>query len=276
MSGGGSQTSTTSVPEWVRPYAETFMRRSQQTADLPYQPFTGNTVAQFNPMQTGALNATAVRAMQGSPVNASASAELQRTLGGDYLNQGNPYMDALVNKSQGDLIRGYQQSVIPQLDMMSARSGSFGNTGVAEAGSQAQQNLVRGLGDISTNLRGGAYESERNRMVGGIGQAAGVANQDYEDINRLLQAGNSFQGQEQRNLDDNYARFQEARDYPLRQLEIMGSGLGNNFGSQTAGPGPNRAAGAMGGAMTGATIGSMFGPAGMAIGGLGGAMGGGK
>jgi hypothetical protein len=273
--GGGSETTSTGVPEWVKPYAESFMQRSQQVANLPYQAYGGQTVAQMNPYQTAGLDAAAARAMQGSPVNDAASSELQKTLGGGYLNN-NPYMDSLVNQAQGDVIRNYQTAIMPQLDALDARSGSFGNSGAQHVMGESRYQLGDTLGKISTNLRGNDYAAERNRMQGAIGMAPTIANQDYIDASALMGAGAAYHQQEQANLSDAYSRFQEARNYPKDQLATLGQGLGMNFGSQTTGPGANKTGGALGGAAAGASMGSMFGPWGTAIGAGAGAIGGGK
>jgi hypothetical protein len=276
MAGGSSESTTSGPPDWAVPHFQQFLQRGQQVADMPYQPYTGQTVAQFNPYQTQALDATAQRAIYGSPVNNAASGELTKTLSGGYLNN-NPYMDSLVNQAQGDVIRNYQDAILPSIDALDARSGSFGNSGVQAVLGQSRYQLGQTLGDISTNLRGADYAAERNRMQGAVGMAPTIANQDYVDANALLQAGGAYQGQEQRNLGDAYARFTEARDYPKQQLATLGSTLGMNYGSQMTGPGPNKGAGALGGALGGAQLGAMFGgPYGAAIGAGGGALMGGK
>lgn len=276
MGGGGSEKTTTTqdIPPWMRPYAENFMKQSQTVANAPYQAYGGRTVAQLNPYQTAGLDSIAMRGMQGSPINQAAGSELTKTLGGGYLNN-NPYMDAMVGQAQGDLIHGYQQSVIPQLDMLDARSGSFGNTGVASARTDAQRTLLGQLGDISTNLRGNDYAAERNRMQGAIGMAPTIANQDYVDANAVLNAGGVYQNQSQANLTDTYNRFLEQRDYPRQQLNILGQGLGMNFGGTQTTNAPsnsNVAGGAMGGALAGAQLGSIFPGIGTGIGAAGGAV----
>jgi hypothetical protein len=273
MSGGSDQqTSTTGIPDWMRPYAETFMQRSQDVADLPYTPYGGSTVAQMNQYQTGALDATAQRAIQGSPVMDAASGELQKTLGGGYLNN-NPHMDSLVNRAQGDVIRNYQTGIAPQIDALDARSGSFGNSGAQHVMGESRYQLGQTLGDISTSLRGGDYAAERNRMQGAIGMAPGIANQDYVDAQQLLSAGNAYQTQDQANKNDAYRRFQEAQNHPYKQLDTLGKGLGMNFGSTTTASGPQGSpwAGAAGGALAGYQLGGPWGAAG---GGALGAMGG--
>jgi hypothetical protein len=203
---------------------------AQQVADTPYTPYTGATVAQLNPYQTGALDAMAARAYQGSPVSDAASSELTKTLQGGYLGD-NPYLSGQIDLASRDVMRN--------MDALNARSGSFGNSGI-------QQATARGIGDIATTMRGNAYNAERGRMMAGVGMAPQIANQDYTDAQQLLNAGQAYQGQEQANLGDTYRRFTEARDYPQQQLATMGKGLGINLGSSTTGPGANPWAQAIG------------------------------
>lgn len=279
-SGGSSGASTTSgPPSWAVPYFQNYLNRAQTLSNQPYQQYGGQTLAGMTPYQQQGLSMTAQRAQNGSPINQAAGQELTNTLTGGYLNSGNPYMDALVDKSQGDVIRGYQQSVIPQLDMIAARSGSFGNTGVDQQSLNAQRQLVSQLGDISTQIRGGAYENERNRMQGAVGMAPTIANQDYVDANSLLNAGAYQQQQSQAQLDDARARFEEQRNGPLQQLGILGQSLGNANYGQTSKTDPGKGgtsgmiSGGLGGAAAGASIG---GPYGALIGGGLGALSGGK
>jgi hypothetical protein len=233
LSGGSDNVTTTNFPEWGVPYAKEFLGRSQQVADLPYTPYTGQTVAQLNPYQTGAFDAIAQRAYQGSPVNDAASSELTKTLSGGYLGA-NPHLDSMVNRAQGDVMRGFAP--------IEARSGSFGNSGL-------QESIGRSLGDVSSQIRGQDYANERNRMVGSIGLAPQIANQDYVDANQLLQAGQGYQTQNQLNLDDTYRRFREAQDYPKEQLGVLGKALGLNYGSTSQVPGNNGMAQGLGTAL---------------------------
>jgi hypothetical protein len=223
MSGGSDTVTQQNFPDWAVPYAQNYLQRSQQVADMPYQAYGGQTVAGLNPYQTAGYNAMAQRAMQGSPVSDAASSELTRTLSGGYLNN-NPYLDQLVDQSSRDVMRN--------MDVLQARSGSFGNSGV-------YQNTAQELGDVSARIRGTDYANERQRMVSSIGLAPTIANQDYTDAQQLLAAGQGFRGFEQQNLDDQYRRFQEAQNYPQQQLATLGRGLGLNYGSSSTVPGQN-------------------------------------
>ena len=251
-------TTTSGPPDWMIPYYKDYLSRSQQTADMPYNPYQGQTVAQMNPYQTGALDATAQRAMQGSPVTNAASGELQQTLGGDYLQQGNPYLTNVIDKTLGDVTRNYNNVIRPQQDALMARSGSFGNSGVQSTINDQAYGLAGQLGGLASQMRAQDYGAERNRMQGAVGMAPQIANQDYVDANALGQAGAQYQGQEQANLSDQYRRFQEAQNYPRQQLDIMGKGLGIGNTSGTVGttssPGTNPWLQLLGGAGTLASL----------------------
>lgn len=204
---------------------------AQQVADTPYTPYTGQTVAQLNPYQTGAYDAMAQRAYQGSPVMDAASGELTKTLRGGYLGDSNPYLSGQIDLASRDVLRN--------MDTLNARSGSFGNSGI-------QQATARSLGDIATTMRGNNFQAERSRMQSAVGMAPTIANQDYLDAQQLLSAGQGYQQANQANLTDSYNRFLEARDYPQQQLATLGKGIGLNFGSSTTQPGANPYAQAIG------------------------------
>lgn len=223
MSSGGSTQTVNNFPEWAIPYAQDFLGRAGQVADLPYQPYEGQTVAQFNPYQTGGYNAIAQRAAQGSPVMDAASGEMTRTLSGGYLNA-NPYLDSMVDSAAADIRRS--------ADATAGRSAGYGNTGLA-------QFTDRAVADASTRIRSEDYARERGYMQGALGMAPAIANQDYTDAQQLINAGNAFQGQDQRNLTDQYTRFQEARGYPQQQLNVLGGALGLPMGRTSTSEGGN-------------------------------------
>lgn len=259
---------TGGIPAWAAPYYQDYLSRASDLSKQPYQPYQGQTLAGMNPYQQQGLEGIAQQANSGA-ISKAAGQELTNTLTGGYLDSGNPYMNALVDKSQGDVIRGYQQSVIPQLDMIAARSGSFGNSGMDQQALNAQRQLVSQLGDISTQIRGGSYENERNRMQSALGMAPQINQLGYADANALLGAGSFQQQQQQAVLDDARARFQDQRNGSQNQLNILGSALGNNsYGQSTQSQGMSPMQGALGGAMAG----SSFGPWGALIGGGAGAI----
>jgi len=223
MSGGSSETTTSGPPDWAVPYFKDYLNASQGVASIPYQGYDKSTVADMNPYQVAGYNAQAQRALQGSPVMDAASGELQKTLSGGYLNN-NPYLNGMVDLASKDVLRN--------MTGIDARSGSFGNSGVAGVTAEA-------LGNVATNIRGQDYAAERGRMSNAINQAPGIANQDYIDASALQQAGQGFYNHSQAQRTDDYNRFREARDYPQQQLNTLGKGLGMNYGTTQTQPGAN-------------------------------------
>jgi len=54
---GGSQTSTTQMPAFMRPYVERNLQRAETAQKIGYQPYFGPDIAAFNPTQQAAFNA---------------------------------------------------------------------------------------------------------------------------------------------------------------------------------------------------------------------------
>jgi hypothetical protein len=154
----------------------------------------------------------------------------------------------MVDAASGDVTRNYNNVIRPQQDALSARSGSFGNSGVQQTVDTQARDLAGQLGNISSNIRGTDYANERNRMSTAVSQAPSIANQDYIDASALQNAGNQYQVQDQKNLTDQYQRFQDANNYPKDQLATLAKGFGMNYGgsSTTTGPSSNPWAQALG------------------------------
>lgn len=213
-----------------------------------------------------------------------------------YAGAANPYLTQQIDQAQGDVIRGWNQVQMPGFDRAMSASGSFGNANIGSMASQGASDLQKNLGQISGDMRfrdytqqqqlaesglnrgmqaqqfnatmgndwasrnDSMFNSGQNRILSALGMAPSFAAQDYADIDRLNSAGAAYQQMDQRGLDDQYRRFQEARQYPQAQLDIMGNALGRSFGSQTTNttPDPSRTSQAVGGAVTGAALWNML------------------
>ena len=119
------------------------------------------------------------------------------------------------------------------------------------------------LGLGAANAAGGMYQN----ALGAYGQAGQLAGAGANVAQGLLGAGDYFRNIAQQKLSDQDARFREARDWDLRNLGILGSGVtGMPYGTQTSEPlSRNVFSGIAGGAATGGAIG---GPIGAGIGGI--------
>jgi len=182
---------------------------------------------------------------------------MQSVARGDFLNA-NPYLDQTFNRAA---------------DQIQGRLGDYtGAQGLSNAG--AQEMYGRNLNDLATNVYGQNYAMERGRQDAAAGGLGGLA----QGLSQFgLGLGDVRRDVNQAGMNENLRAFNEARNYPLQQLDILANAMrtGMGGGSQTVstGPGyyqPSRAAGMLGGGLLGAGLGQQFGSPG--LGALGGGL----
>ena len=148
------------------------------------------------------------RATGGDPTMRQATSTLQNTLQGGNTN---PYLDAMVQKSQDSVIRNMNQQA--------ARSGSFGNSGIAQAGAEQ-------MGDIATQMYGNAYNTDRANQMAALSLAPTYGNQAYSDAAQLMKVGQTQQDQEQQARDFAYQQFQDRQNDPYKKMAAYSGLLG--------------------------------------------------
>ena len=250
-----AQYTTTNQPlPYVEPYLQDFLGRAQDVSNQPFQQSPGTYTGPNNFLQQG-FNATANRAMQGSPLMSQANGQLSNVMGGGMMGN-NPYLAESISNAQGDLTRSWNNVQKPAFDMAMQRSGSFGNSGVQQANTFAAEGLQQNLGRVASDMRGNAYNTERNFMQQALMAAPSFANQDYVDSQQLMNVGNQAQQFSQAAQNQNQSWFDQARQFPRDQLGVLGGALGmGQGGTQTrTEPDPSRAGQIVGGALTGASL----------------------
>jgi hypothetical protein len=196
--GGGTQTTTTGIPKEYSGLARQYANRAEGLSNQAFTPYTGQ---RFEGL-TDAQNQAGSFYRQG-------------------MNSGtNPYLDQMVNRAQSNIVSNYNQTVRPQLDAMSARSGSFGNSGVASTVAQQQKALGNQLADVATSMYGGQYNNDQAYRMNAANQLMGYGQQQQQT------------GQNQ--LDFNYQQFQDALNQPLKNLQTLGAPLQNGILGQVS------------------------------------------
>lgn len=192
----------TNIPEFMQPYASRMLGKAEALTDLsqnPYQPYEGQQVAGFNPLQTQAFQSLAEGA--------------QDFTGGNVEKYMSPYMQEVVKQQQLGAIEDYSKS-LPQLASATTQVGGLGGTRQALLQAEGQ----RGLQGLLSNIRAQGLQSAYSN-------AQQQFNQQLQ--NRLaaaqaqLGAGQQIQGTEQRGLDALLAAFNAQQQYPYQQLGFM-------------------------------------------------------
>lgn len=213
--GGGTTTTTQEIPAELKGLATAYSDKAMNLGQQEYNPYQGQRYADLNAVQNTGLGMTVDRALQGSQTVNNAEGQLNNMIAGGATN---PYLDAMYNQAAGKV--------------SSSVNSNFANAGRYGSGAHTGA-LTEGLGNMATNLYGGAYEADRGRQMQAIGMAPEFAKQGYADAGQLMNAGQIIQDQQQQNMDFGYEQYQEQENLPYKQLAAMSGVFGSNLGGQS-------------------------------------------
>lgn len=235
QSGGGSSpttTQTSGLPEWAMPYAKDTLAKQAALSDVPYQPYGGNRIQGFTPMQQNAANQAANMQTSGITGEVANRGLNTQNFGADQAAQYmNPYMQNVVDiqKREAQRQSGIQGT---QQQAQATQSGAFGGSRDAIMRAERERNLGQQMNDIQAQGSNAAYTNAQNqfntdqsRAMQGLGLAGTAAGQQFQqgmDINKLQSAyGAQQQAMGQQGLNMAYQDFLNQKAYPQTQLSNM-------------------------------------------------------
>jgi hypothetical protein len=225
MSGGGSANYSRSDSETtIDPIQKEFLRSGwklarRQVLNQPLEYYGGQTVADQDPATLEAYDAALERARMGNATVGAAEGYTQDVLGGRYLSpESNPYLRGTYDLASRAVTENYRDAVLPLLESRFAGAGQTRSAGYMGARSRADQALGRSLGDLATNIYGGAYDAERGRQESARSASQMFADEDFRNINAINDVGARRTQYQQSLLDDLLARFNFRRDEPFLRI----------------------------------------------------------
>lgn len=188
--------------------------------------FPGDTVAPRSEASLAAGDLRRARATAGSPILRAGQAEVEATAGGAYLGA-NPYLDMMYSRLVDNAGSEFTRNALPALEARFARAGQAGSPQYQAALSNAYGGLSSDLAGAGVDLYGGAYETERSRMMDAARISPFMAAADYADIDQLERAGLTDESYEQRQIDAKKAKhdFEEMEGW--QRLGLFNTGLGS-------------------------------------------------
>ena len=243
---------TTTIPEYAKPYVERMLGKAEATTSRPYQPYGGQRIAGFDPMQQQAFSEVA--ALQPAQ-QIGMGTDLAGTAGLGALTAGQRYAMGATNPNvtQSYMSPYIQNALAPQLEearrqseitgqmnaSQAAKAGAFGGSrfGIMEAerlrnlGTQQQQIYGTGMENAFRNAQQ-AQQFGATLGLQGLGQAGQMAStlgqlgqtqfgQEQARIQGLANAGAQQQALQQKSLDQAYQDFLNQRGYEQQQLAYM-------------------------------------------------------
>lgn len=244
--------SQTSIPEYARPYVERMLGKAEAYSATPYQPYKGERIAGFTPMQQQAFQG--IQNLQTAPQLGQASG-LAGLAGLGSMSAGMQYQQMATDPRQmQSWMSPYQQAVTDiglreaarqsgmqsQLNAAQAvRSGAFGGSRFGLQEAERQRNLAQLQSDIQAKGSQAAFDAARQAQqfgstlgLQGMGQGLQAAStlgqlgtaqfgQQKDIINAMQNAGAMQRDLEQQRLQQQYQDFLNQRGYPQQQLAFM-------------------------------------------------------
>ena len=249
--GGSAPTETkstvtqTNLPEYVRPYFERLLQRTEAESQRPYQPFEGQRIADVSQDLLTSEDRIRGIADQGLPGMTDAMDRVRqgmdfkaRQFTGDEVSKYmSPYMDQVVARQKQSAIDDYRQQLAGgRADAISA--GAFGGSREGVQRAERETGLQQAKADTLARLLSSGFAQsqkaaqEAGRLSGGIGQAFGTLAGTTSDIGRLQQAlgqadvsqlsqlGAMRQAQQQAQLDAQRQNLMQAAQEPFTRLQL--------------------------------------------------------
>jgi hypothetical protein len=212
-----TSTTTTAVDPAIQPYLTYGLseaRKQYEGGGPQFYPGQGY-VGPSTTTQT-ALQALQARAMAGNPLLAQAQGNVSGMLAGDYLG-GNPFFQGAFQPAATAAQTAFQKS-IGDISSAASKAGRYGSGAMGTLENQAAGTFAQKLADTAGKLSYENYAQERQNQMRALGMAPGLAEADYQDINKLLGAGQLGEGYQTSALQADMARYNFEQNAPQRNL----------------------------------------------------------
>jgi hypothetical protein len=217
MGGGGGGSKTESgIDESIKPYVTYGLEEAKRQYEAPgAQFFPGQTYVSPSEATQTALQAAQARAMYGSPIQAAAQQEYLSTVQGRGIN---PFLEGALAGTNRRAQEAYTQGV-QGLQSKASSMGRYGSNAMGQQVGQAQDIFGRNLTESAGQLAYQSAEAERNRQMQAVANAPAFAQSDYQDIQKLLTAGQGQEQYQQKALQDAINRYNYEQTLPQQKLQ---------------------------------------------------------
>lgn len=213
-----------SLSNWAGPYVTDMLGKGQALSNLPYQAYTGTLTAGPSALQNQAYTGIANLNVPTEQMGAFTPKSYTDTgVSQQYMN---PFVQTALNPQIEEARR---QSQIENLKNKAAatRAGAYGGSRQALMESENQRNLLQNLALMTGKGYETAYQKGAEQF--NVEQAAQKAAQEQANtfglqaLTKQQEAGTQQRDIEQQGLTADYTQFQEARDYPYKQVQYQQS-----------------------------------------------------
>lgn len=216
--GGGSSTTSQQLDPTVRPFVEYGLQEAKQLyqSDTPsYYPY--QTYVDPSQQTQSALQAAQNRALAGNPLVPAAQQANLAAIQGQNLGL-NPYFSQALQGAAGVATQQFQDA-LSGIASQASTAGRYGSGAMGELQSRASQNLANTLTNKAGELAYQNYAAERAAQERAIQNAPALAQADYQDIQQLLNVGQTAEDYQKQALESDIARYEFEQNLPYTKLQ---------------------------------------------------------
>ncbi|CAB4140604.1 hypothetical protein UFOVP684_48 [uncultured Caudovirales phage] len=214
--GGGGSTTTSGLDPTLQPYVSYGLEEAKRQYQAPgAQFFPGQTYVSPSAATQTALQAAQQRAVMGSPIQQAAQQEYLSTVQGRGVN---PFLEGALSGANRRAEEAYTRGV-QGLQSQASSMGRYGSNAMGQQVGQAQDVFGRNLAEQAGQLAYQSAEAERGRQMQAVANAPAYAQADYQDIQKLLTAGQGQESYQQKALQDAINRYNYEQTMPERKLQ---------------------------------------------------------
>lgn len=238
--GGGSSTTTQNqLDPTVRPFVKYGLEEAKQLyqSDTPeYYPY--QTYVDPSAQTQTALQMAQNRAIQGNPLLPAAQQANLSTIQGANLGLNPFFSDAL--RGAGQAATQQFQDALGSVASQASKAGRYGSGAMGELQSRASTNLANALTNKAGELAYSNYAAERAAQERAIQNAPALAQSDYQDIQQLLNVGQTAEDYQKQALEADINRFEFEQNKPYTKLQsylsaAYGAPMGNVSTTKSSG-----------------------------------------
>ena len=238
----------TNLPDFIRPYFERLVQRTEAESQRDYEPYGGQRLADTS--QDLLTSEQQVRDIVGAglPGLDKAMGRVEQSLdfqprqftGEEVDKYMSPYMDAVVARQKAGATEDYLAS-LPKGAAQAISAGAFGGSRQGVQQGIAQSKYLDRLADIEATGRQKAFDQATSAFqadraadvdaqrlgLGAAGQLAGLATRaragDIEAARLMESIGKAQMARDQASLDMGYQDFLRQQGYPAEKLGLFSS-----------------------------------------------------
>ena len=238
----------TNLPDFIRPYFERLVQRTEAESQRDYEPYSGQRLADTS--QDLLTSEQQVRDIVGAglPGLDKAMGRVEQSLdfqprqftGEEVDKYMSPYMDAVVARQKEGATEDYLAS-LPKGAAQAISAGAFGGSRQGVQQGIAQSKYLDRLADIEATGRQKAFDQATSAFqadraadvdaqrlgLGAAGQLAGLATRaragDIEAARLMESIGKAQMARDQASLDMGYQDFLRQQGYPAEKLGLFSS-----------------------------------------------------